>query len=510
MEYTITQRLREWRSTKAREEHTEVFKILHNQTIEQIGEVLPRNEEEFVAIKGLGGKKFSKYGHEILAIVREYTGEYLAQPEDIFTITPSNEETVSNESTLSVSQYLDLVNSLLNPVRVSVRGEISEFKINKHTYFSIRDLRDGSVLSCFMWDSDYEICGIEAKEGLEVILHGFGNVHKPSGRMSFNCSTMELVGEGALQKAYEELKKKLTSEGLFAPERKKVLPQFPIRLGIITSKHGAVINDLNSNLGRFGYHIRLYDTRVEGALAIRELLQAIEFFKKQPIDLLVVIRGGGSLESLQAFNNESLIRAILDYPVPVICGIGHDKDVPLFSLAADLAASTPTAVAREINRSWEIATQKIPYYEQNFLGSYAVVLERAKQTIEKSLLSSTKFRQQVREEVGKIQQKMETILGKLGFMWERYSTKQTDIVRQILQKLGVQLESVGVLMDNYEKGIQKSNPEKQLKLGYSILSVGDKVVKSIEQVHHNEKIKIKVSDGEISSVVEEIVSKEYL
>jgi exodeoxyribonuclease VII large subunit len=508
MEQTIIQKLREWRATKAREEHTEVFKILHNKTIEEIGEVLPRNEEEFVAIKGLGGKKFSKYGHEILTIVREYTGEYLRQPEDIFTITPSSDETVSHDSTLSVSQYLDLVNSLLNPVRVSVRGEISEFKINKHAYFSIRDPRDGSVLSCFMWDRDYEICGIDGKEGLEVIVHGFGNVHKPSGRMSFNCSNMELVGEGALQKAYEDLKKKLTLEGVFAPERKKVMPDFPLRLGVITSKHGAVINDLISNLGRFGYHIRLYDTRVEGALAIRELLQAILFFKNQPIDLLVVIRGGGSLESLQAFNNESLIRAILEFPVPVICGIGHDKDVPLFSLAADLAVSTPTAVAREINRSWEIATQKIPYYEQNFLSKYAHVLEKAKQTIEKSLLSSTKFRQQVRDEVSKIQQKMETILGKLGFMWERYVTKQTEAVRQILQKLGGNIEFVGVLIDIYEKGIQKSNPEKQLKLGYSILSVGDKVVKSIEQVHKNEKIKIKVSDGEIASVVEEIISRE--
>lgn len=508
MQLSISQRLREWRAAKAREEHTEVFKILHNQTIEQIGEVLPRNEEEFVAIKGLGGKKFSKYGHEILAIVREYTGEYLAQPENIFSSPPQIEEAKVNDSTLSVSQYLDLVNSLLNPVRVSVRGEISEFKINKHTYFSIRDLRDGSVLSCFMWDRDYEICGIDAKEGLEVIVHGFGNVHKPSGRMSFNCSSMELVGEGALQKAYEELKKKLTLEGVFAPERKKFLPELPVRLGVITSKHGAVINDLNSNLGRFGYHIRLYDTRVEGALATRELLQAIQFFREQPIDLLVVIRGGGSLESLQAFNNETLIRAILDYPVPVICGIGHDKDVPLFSMAADASESTPTAVARRINKSWELAVEKIPYLERNMLFRYTAVLSNAKEILVKSMTVSTQFHRRVLEEVSKIQQKMETILGKLGFSWERYSTKQTDLTKQILQKFGVRIESLGVKLVSLEKGIQKSNPEKQLKLGYSIISMGDKVIKSIQQVQVNEKIKIKVSDGEISSVVEEIVSRE--
>jgi exodeoxyribonuclease VII large subunit len=508
MELTITQRLREWRATKAREEHTEIFKILHNQTIELIGELYPRNEEEFVAIKGLGGKKFSKYGHEILAIVREYTGEYLEQPKDLFTLTPPNDQTVSDDSTLSVSQYLDLVNSLLNPVRVSVRGEISEFKVNKHAYFSIRDPKDGSVLSCFMWDKDYEICGITGKEGLEVIVCGFGNVHKPNGRMSFSCSSMELVGEGALQKAYEELKKKLTLEGAFAPDRKKPLPVFPVKLGVITSKHGAVINDLNSNLGRFGYQIRLYDTRVEGALAIRELLEAIQYFKNQPIDLLVVIRGGGSLESLQAFNNEALIRAILDYAVPVICGIGHDKDVPLFSMTADLAVSTPTACAREINRSWELSTQKIPYYEQNFLVKYTLVLDKAKQTIEKSLLSTSTFRQQVREEVTKIQQKMESAVGKLLLMWERFGTKQTDVANRILQKMESTLETCNLKLDHIEKFILRASPEKQLKLGYSILQIGEKVIRSIHEVKLNEKIKIKVSDGEISSVVEEIIHRE--
>jgi exodeoxyribonuclease VII large subunit len=508
MELTITQKLREWRATKAREEHIEIFKILHNQTIEEIGEVLPRNEEEFVAIKGLGGKKFSKYGHEILAIVREYTGEYLEQPEDLFTFVPPTNETASSDCSLSVSQYLDMVNSLLNPVRVSVRGEISEFKFNKHVYFSIRDPKDGSVLSCFMWNTDYEISGITGKDGMEVIVRGYGDVYKASGRMSFRCLSLELVGEGALQKAYEELKKKLTLEGVFAPERKKTLPAFPVRLGVVTSKHGAVINDLNTNLGRFGYQIRLYDVRVEGALATRELLQAIQFFKNQPIDLLVVIRGGGSLESLQAFNNETLIRAILDYPVPVICGIGHDKDVPLFSMTADIAVSTPTAVAREINRSWENATQKIPYYEQNMVNRYALVLTKAKETIEKSILGSTRFQQKVQEEVGKIQQKMESALGKFRFMLEKFTTMQTGLATQILQNLGTNLETIRVKLDHIEKVIRQSSPEKQLKLGYSILFRGEKIIRSITQVKLQESIKIKVTDGEIISQVDEIISKE--
>jgi exodeoxyribonuclease VII large subunit len=186
---------------------------------------------------------------------------------------------------------------------------------------------------------------------MEVIVEGTPSIYIPNGRFNFGVNTIELVGEGALKMAYDKLKKKLDSEGLFDIERKKLIPELPERIGLITSETGAVIHDFLTNIGKYGFKIKFFNSRVEGQLAIKDLLSAIEYFEDKDIDVLVIIRGGGSLESLQAFNNEVLIRKIADFEKPVICGIGHDKDVPLCALVADLLVSTPTAVTTVLNRS---------------------------------------------------------------------------------------------------------------------------------------------------------------
>jgi len=186
---------------------------------------------------------------------------------------------------------------------------------------------------------------------MEVIVEGMPNIYVPNGRFNFSVNTIELVGEGALKLAYDKLKKKLTAEGLLAVERKKTIPELPEKIGLITSETGAVIHDFLTNIGKYGFKIKFFNSRVEGQLAIKDLLKAIEYFKNQDIDVLVIIRGGGSFESLQAFNNEVLVRKIAEFEKPVICGIGHDKDIPLSALAADLLVSTPTAVTTVLNRS---------------------------------------------------------------------------------------------------------------------------------------------------------------
>ncbi|MCX6791349.1 MAG: exodeoxyribonuclease VII large subunit, partial [Candidatus Gribaldobacteria bacterium] len=195
-----------------------------------------------------------------------------------------------------------------------------------------------------------------------------------NGKFSFVAKTVELKGEGALKKAYDELKNKLEQEGIFDAETKKALPEFPRKIGVITSKQGAVIHDLLNNLGKFGFQIKMADSRVEGQEALGDLLSAIKTMSKQDIDLLVLMRGGGSLESLQPFNNEALIRAIVDFKVPIIVAIGHDKDVPLLALAADFAPSTPTAVTIALNKSWENALAQINLKERIILGKFSNAL----------------------------------------------------------------------------------------------------------------------------------------
>lgn len=261
----------------------------------------------------------------------------------------------------SVSEYVEHLNIFFKDYEKRIQGEVSEVKhpASGHVYFTIKDASGGAVLDCIVWQRTYALCGVKLERGMEVIVTGHPNVYPKTGRLSVIASTIELVGEGALKKAYDQLKVRLEEEGLFAPERKRKLPEFIHAIGVITSREGAVIDDFRHNLGQYGFAIKLIHSKVEGQPSLGDLMAAITAMRSEKIEVLVVIRGGGSLESLQAFNNKNLVRAIAEFPVPVIAGIGHDRDVPLAALAADYMVSTPTAAAHLVNASWEAAFQKI-------------------------------------------------------------------------------------------------------------------------------------------------------
>ncbi len=357
-----------------------------------------------------------------------------------------------------------------------------------------------------MWDSDYRMSGIEFEEGLEIIAQGLPDIYKPQGQLSFKTSTAELVGEGALKKAYEKLKKKLEDEGLFDLERKKPIPEFVQKIGLITSETGAVIHDFLTNLGKYSYKINFFDSRVEGQTAIRDLLSAISYFKNKDIDVLVIIRGGGSLESLQAFNNEALVREIANFEKPVMCGIGHDKDVPLASLIADLMVSTPTAITVALNKSWDEAISSIRIFEKDIIYKYQEALSNEKRKIE-ILIEKLKERSEfIFKRFEDAKNQLMNKLTELGFILKETRKNLNKSIEYILTSIKDKIKEAEKYLERAEERLKNANPENQLKLGYSIVSVGKKIVKSIKDVNKNEKINIRVSDGKIRSQVEEIIS----
>ncbi len=503
MNQEILNNLKIWRSRKSIEENVKQYMVLQNKTIEEIVEKLPKNKEEFIAVKGLGLKKFEKYGQDILSILWGTETSLKSNNKNILSFYDTNKK----DQIFSVSQFLDLVNQNISSFNVSIQGEISSFDYRKHAYFSLKDKNDGSILNCFMWSSDFELCNIPVKEGMEVIIRGYPEIFKPTGRFTIKVRTIELVGKGALKKAYEALKKKLTDEGIFDISLKRKLPFLPVNIGVITSKYGAVINDLLNNLGQYGFKISLYDSRVEGALAIRELNRSIEYFRDKPIDLLVIIRGGGSLESLQPFNNETLIRSIVNYPVPVLCGIGHDKDIPLLSLAADLSLSTPTAAAREINRSWEQSLEKLSVYSSHIIDQYTLQIIKSKSIVKKHISLITLFYQKIIFDFDKLH----TQISKSLYFLE-VNIKQTKIfllkdIHQIIHSYESIIEHSKLHLLNSEKELKQNNPKAVMKRGYCILFTDNRVVRSIKQIHEKDKIQIQITDGKIISSVEEIKPK---
>ena len=386
----------------------------------------------------------------------------------------------------SVGEFIEILNVSFRREEIRLTGEICELKraASGHVYFTLKDKGTGdavsgagfsrngassAVMDSIIWGRNYQLCGIALEVGMEVVLTGHPNVYPPSGRLSFVADTVELVGEGALKKAYDQLKAKLEAEGVFAAARKRPLPEFPQRIGVVTSLKGAVIHDFENNLGKFGFKVMVCDSRVEGQAAVKDLLASIEAMREYArdandpdqiggIDALVIIRGGGSLESLQAFNNEALVRAIVDFPVPVIAGIGHDQDVPLDALAADFMTSTPTAAAHLLNRSWEEAFAKV-----RDLGSIFV----------------------------RFQQELKRRATSLDVTW-------SSLVDQVARRIDWMKEQI----DYTERFVRLHNPRRQLALGYSIVRKNGKILRSVKGIAKGDELEAELSDGTIQSRVE--------
>ena len=388
----------------------------------------------------------------------------------------------------SISAYLKLLNGVLNSFGAKIIGEVSEVKISSvgHVYFSLKDKKDGSVLSCVIWNYDYKMCGIDLVEGIEIKATGFPDVYPPTGRLSFKAKTIQMAGEGQIKKEYEKLKKKLEEEGLFSEERKKEIPDFPQKIGIITSKQGAVINDFLNNLGRYGFQIEFIDSRVEGLEAVKDLINSIKTFKRKEIDVLVIMRGGGSLESFLAFNNEMLIREVVDLPFPVIAAIGHDKDIPLLSLIADKMVSTPSIAASLLNSSWQKAEIELEGKRREIFSLF-----------NSSLLSK---KNEINNLFNRSKSKIEEIIN--NFKMIEY--KVINILPGIMKR---EIERIKDNMNNIEKIIKYNNPERNLKLGYCIAKNKKGVMKKVEDFKKEKEFDLVIYNGSINAKINKIYER---
>lgn len=407
----------------------------------------------------------------------------------------------------SVSEFIGLLNIGLKSSKAKIIGEVTEVKRGPtgHVYFSIKDEKDQSVLSCIMWRTRFMMYGIELKEGLKIIAYGYPEIYKLSGRLSFISETIEPAGEGALKKEYDRLRKKLESEGLFEKARKRNIPNYCHKVGVITSLGGAVILDFSNNLAKFGFDVKLIDSRVEGQGAVEDLLAAIRTFRKKDMEALVVIRGGGSLESMQAFNNEALVREIAKFPAPVIAGIGHHKDEPLAALVADASVSTPTAAAHLLGESWERAQLILERHERQILNSYQNVLENTKLFMGRSIVK-------IFESGGAIIVKYREAENRIKIALANFKNALANIKKGINASLEKSisgfkkiLNSASQELERAERIVNINNPERQLKLGYSIAMIGERIIRSVKEAEVGKDINLRISDGDIISKITKII-----
>ncbi|MBE3109972.1 MAG: exodeoxyribonuclease VII large subunit [Acidobacteria bacterium] len=271
---------------------------------------------------------------------------------------------VKRDLVYTVSQVTEIVKTALEVAfpQVWVEGEVSGYKkaASGHVFFNLKD--EKSVIKAVMWQSTAKRIAFDLKDGLKVICRGKISVYEPRGDYQLYVDLVEPKGKGALQLAFEQLKEKLKAEGLFDEKRKKKLPLRPRTIGVVTSSTGAAIRDILRVLERryAKLHIVIYPAKVQGEGAAGEIVEGIDALGAWPgIDVLIVGRGGGSIEDLWAFNEEPVARAIARSPVPVISAVGHEVDVTIADFVADVRASTPSAAAEMVIETEEAFAERI-------------------------------------------------------------------------------------------------------------------------------------------------------
>ncbi len=413
---------------------------------------------------------------------------------------------MQNQKPYTVSEFIEIMNAKLRETETSVVGEVSELKISAkgHVYPVIKDKETGHILPCTIWQYDYELSGIDLQLGMEVLVSGCPSFYGPFGKLSFNVKTISLVGEGALKKAYEQLKAKLQTEELFNAERKRALPLFPKKIGVITSIHGAVIYDFSNNLRQSGFKVKILDTRVEGPESGRSLTLAVRKFRKIDIDVLVLIRGGGSMQSLAGYDNEALVREIANFPVPVITGIGHHQDVPLATLVSDASESTPSMVATLLGQSWHEAETTLQNLSGNIFLSYEHGLTEAKNSVSNILEKTKNAFEQIFKNFTTAQQSIKQALLKIDFSLANKAQKAKYNFSKITTIFKESLNAYSLKIQNQQKLIESNSPERQLRLGYSLAFAEGRLVKSIKNIKLGENLKLKLSDGTVDTTINNI------
>jgi len=284
-----------------------------------------------------------------------------------------DESPVKPDRVYKVSEITQLIKLELESAfpRVWVEGEISNFHRHSsgHLYFTLKDA--SSQIRAVMWRSDARQVKFDLKDGLQLICRGRINVYEPRGEYQIVVDLAEPKGKGALQLAFEQLKEKLRAEGLFEPAHKKKLPLFPKKVGLVTSPRGAAIQDILRILDRrfSRLHVLICPAKVQGEGAAEEIVEGIDLLGSRPdIDVIIVGRGGGSIEDLWAFNEEKVARAIFRCPIPVISAVGHEVDFTIADFVADVRASTPSAAAEMVIEKEGAILDQIANLEKNLAG----------------------------------------------------------------------------------------------------------------------------------------------
>ena len=387
---------------------------------------------------------------------------------------------------LSVGELTRRIKSVLETDfnEVTVEGEISNFKRHSsgHFYFSLKD--SSAQISCTMWRGRNISLRFSPQDGMKVIARGSISVYEPRGNYQLDCVELLPAGLGELQLAFERLKQKLADEGLFETENKKKLPRFPERIGIVTSPTGAALQDMLNIISRRYpcVEILLMPVRVQGNEAAAEIANAISVLNEiGNCDVIIIGRGGGSLEDLWAFNEEIVARAIFASKIPVVSAIGHEIDFCISDFVADLRAPTPSAAAELVVPNRNDVADLIQNNSAQMHSYIDEQIQYARERIQ-SLVKSYSFKQP-----------LDTV---------RHNIQKLDELQNVLEQITTfQFQTRQHKLNAFVARLHSLNPDAVLRRGYAIVSKKKTTIMSLHQLKNDDDVRIRFYDGEVAAII---------
>ena len=420
--------------------------------------------------------------------------------------------------------------------RVYLTGQVSNFrKRPTHQYFSLKD--DRAVIQATIWSGIYQKLGFDLEEGMKINVVGRVQVYEPSGSYSIIIEKAEPDGVGALALQFEQLKKKLSEEGLFQDRFKQAIPQFAKKIGVVTSRSGAVIQDIITTVTRRfpGVEIILYPTKVQGEGAAEEIARNIAWAnERDDLDVLIIGRGGGSIEDLWAFNEEIVVRAIFESRLPVISSVGHETDVTLSDFVADKRAATPTAAA-------ELATPvtklDLLTYLKNQERRMATAVQNTLSKKEKALkvLSQSvifrqperlyngylqrldqlqlRLKQSVNSELVRQEQRVLELVHRLEQLSpinkvHRYQDRLLQFEKLLRSQMAVVYDAKVAEVKRLSEALLMLDTSRIVARGYAIVKKEDAVVSSAKDLKKTDQVTLMMRDGQVELEVKDVKTEE--
>jgi exodeoxyribonuclease VII large subunit len=469
-------------------------------------------------------------------MARKVTSQWEFAGELFKPARPVEEQKPARE-VVSVGDFTRRVRELLEGRfgSVWVRGEVSNFRMQAsgHAYFVLKDA--AATVGCVLFRGQTGVARGLLRDGASVVLGGQVTVYEPRGQYQLRVTHVEAEGIGALQAAFEELKRKLAAEGLFDPSRKRPIPVLPRGIGIVTSATGAALRDVLHVIGRryAGLNLVLAPARVQGTGAAAEIAAGVAMLNRwahqgAPLDVILVTRGGGSLEDLWAFNEEVLARAIVDSRLPVISAVGHEIDFTISDFAADLRAATPSAAAELLTagyverRAWlEAVSIRMPrrmagqlqirrveldelrrrlarVHPRRRLEDRAQRLDEAQEGLRSGLARALRER---RRQVRTAGQRLQAARPSARLM--REVRRMNELQRRLLAAMRSRMVQRRERVEGFAGQLRLLSPEAVLERGYSITldAVTGRVIRDAEEVREGERLETRLRKGRVTSVV---------